>query len=195
MTKLIVPTEHSYTTLKECAQKQHKLRYTSYLSVIDLVLGEFNFDEKRALVWHKSCYSNFPSRSKIAREKKQRHSAQYKNQSMQQQQSNSRCWTTCTIAEFCLLCQVHEGQEKLTIVQTKSTSANILDAAQYDQHMQLRLAAVTNLIAYDGKYHLKYYTNFIRETSKNSECSQTVDVAMQLVVNELHHSAEQGHVL
>ena len=60
----------------------------------------------------------------------------------------------------------------LSQVQTVETSEKLLRKVAFDWVMSCRLAGVNDLIAAEGKYHLKCYTKFQRTAEKNSACKQ-----------------------
>ena len=63
----------------------------------------------------------------------------------------------------------------LNQVQAFQTSQKILLNVASDRELSCRLAGVSDLIAAEGKYHLKCYTRFLRNTERNVECSETDD--------------------
>ena len=63
--------------------------------------------------------------------------------------------------------------------------------------MRVRLAGVTDLVADEGKYHLKCYRKFVRdnETSgREDECVTPATACFQNVVDELRVRLAQGGV-
>ena len=64
--KLLNASEQGLATLKESASMRHKLRErdVKYRVTIERIA---TMQDDIALVWHKSCYSSFTSKSKISR--------------------------------------------------------------------------------------------------------------------------------
>ena len=69
-----------------------------------------------------------------------------------------------------------------------------MKASHLDYKLSLRLARVIDLIASEAKYHSKCFSTFKRSTSKTKE-SPSVDIAMIWLCQELHYSADKGHVI
>ena len=95
-----------------------------------------------------------------------------------------------------MCCQIEDSKEKLIYVTTFKKSQEILEAAKYDHNLCIRMAGVSDLIASEGKYHLKCYIKLQRKTKMISLDSSTIetDMAMIWLVEELKNSSEHGHV-
>ena len=52
----------------------------------------------------------------------------------------------------CIFCQ-EERKEDTHLIQEMKVSKKILQDAQYDQHLRIRLACTNDLTASDGRYH------------------------------------------
>ena len=79
--------------------------------------------------------------------------------------------------KICLFCQKHSKQN-LTSVQYIPTTKDIVAASQFDPVMRVCVANEHDPIAADAKYHLVYYSKFMRETKKTKEQSKDTNVAM-----------------
>ena len=75
----------------------------------------------------------------------------------------------------CIFCQTDVKKVALNQVQTFQTSQKILFNVASDRELSCRLAGVSDLIAAEGKYHLKCYARFLRNTERNAQCSETDD--------------------
>ena len=66
-----------------------------------------------------------------------------------------------------------------------------------ERDLSCRLAGVRDLIAAEGKYHLKCYTRFLRNTERITQCSETDDVnrCFEEVMTLLRERLSQGHIL
>ena len=85
----------------------------------------------------------------------------------------------------------------LNQVQTFQTSQKILLNVASDRELSCRLAGVSDLIAAEGKYHLKCYARFLRNTERNAQCSETDDAnrCFEEVMTLLRERLSQGHIL
>ena len=70
-----------------------------------------------------------------------------------------------------------------------------MEAAKFDQKLSVALSDCYDLMAAEGKYHLKCYMQFQRNTMKNQNAAGSSDLAMAWLKNELELSAAQGHIL
>ena len=74
-------------------------------------------------------------------------------------------------------------------------SDQIIQASSLDYKIGLRLAGVIDLIAARSKYQLTCLRAFTRSTNKTKKDPNNTDLAMILVCQELHQSADKGHVI
>lgn len=70
-----------------------------------------------------------------------------------------------------------------------------MEAAKFDQKLSVALSDCNDLMAAEGKYHLKCYMQFQRNTMKNQTTVESSDLAMAWLKNELELSAAQGLIL
>ena len=65
-------------------------------------------------------------------------------------------------------------------------SDKILNHVKSDYIMHCRLAGISDLIAADGKYHLKCYVEFMRKgnTGEGSHTSQVADACLAEVIEK-----------
>lgn len=193
--KLLNASEQGLTTLKESASMRHKLRErdVKYRLTIERIA---TMRDDIALVWHKSCYSSFTSKSKISRLEKSKESVHTCASTSADGGSRHALRSSTEPIDWalCMFCQ-KSGTTKLSAVTTFKMSKQILDASKYDQILSVQLSSVCDLIASEGKYHCTCYKAFMRRTSKTSDSISTVDLAMQWLVEELKTSAKQGYIL
>ena len=86
----------------------------------------------------------------------------------------------------------------LNQVQTFQTSQKILLNVASDRELSCGLAGVSDLIAAEGKYHLKCYTRFLRNTERNEQRSETDDANRcfeEVIMTLLRERLSQGHIL
>ena len=96
---------------------------------------------------------------------------------------------------LCIFCQTANKKARLISVMTKQMSDQIIQASHLDYKVGLRLAGVIDLIAAEAKYHLPCLSAFNRSTSKTKQESANTDLAMIWLCQELHQSADKGHVI
>ena len=86
----------------------------------------------------------------------------------------------------------------LNQVQTFQTSENLISKSQCNNELNCRLVSVSDLIAAEGRYHLKCYTQFQRKAEKFSRSNETVQDPTTLCFDEimalLKERVSQGHI-
>ena len=83
--------------------------------------------------------------------------------------------------ELCIFCQ-QQIKQKLFNITTFSVSDMVLKNAKYDNILRVKLGNVSDLIAAEGKYHLKCMNAFKYDTQKTEKESKCEDLAMIFLV-------------
>ena len=153
--------------------------------------------ESQTLVWHKVWYVHFTDKSKL--ERLQKPQAVYSKQNPSCSSSGvRRSLRTCVEPvnwNLCIFCQTVLSKARLISVMTKQMSDQIIQASSLDYKIGIRLAGVIDLIAAEAKYHLTCQRAFTRSTTKTKQDLDNTDLAMLWLCNELHQSADKGHVI
>ena len=89
-----------------------------------------------------------------------------------------------------MFCQTDESKLTLNNVQTLQTSNKILGiaASGIDKEiLSCKLGRVHDLVAAEGKYHLRCYASFLRKAKKHSTISQgqTIRIPSRLAMKKL----------
>ena len=71
----------------------------------------------------------------------------------------------------------------------------IIEAAQFNYKLPVRLAGVCDLIAAEAKYHLPCQSAFKRNAEKARLETKESDLAMIWLCEELEYAADKGHVI
>ena len=95
---------------------------------------------------------------------------------------------------MCIFCQSVK-KSRLISVMTKQMSDHIIQPAQLDYKVNVRLGGVIDLIAAEAKYHLACLSTFDRSVFKTKQVSKSIDLAMIWLCQELHQSADKGRVI
>ena len=132
-----------------CEQRR-QLGDTSYMYVLDRlnILSNEDFDGLK-LRWHKTCYSNFSSESKLQRLRKQCQTSTSIASTSCPCTSSTPKRHSCQAAidwSLCMLCQSHNNKE-VHRVETLEKSADILERTATDPVMSIRLSGASDLIA------------------------------------------------
>ena len=199
-------SEKGLGTLSKITHERQKLRDVKYKYTVDRVLNVLNGDSKKEIHWHKTCYATYTSKERLGRLKNAslKESGRYSSSDSLSTSRPAESQPSCrnrhsraqhTNCELCLICQQKKAKQKLISITTFNKSQEILGAAKFDQEMSVHVAAVSDLIAAEGKYHLSCYVQFIRRTSQTKENSQHTDIAIIWICNELQYSADHGHIL
>ena len=97
-----------------------------------------------------------------------------------------------------IFCQTDLKTVALNQVQTFETSDKILKNASFDKEVSCRLAGVSDLIAAEGKFHLKCYARFLRNAQKIPQDDQEKDKAevrsFEEVMTLLQQRLSEGHI-
>lgn len=96
-----------------------------------------------------------------------------------------------------MFCQKDAKKVAINQVLTFKTSEKILRQVVFDRKMSCRLAGVTDLIASEGRYHLKCYTCFQRSIQKITQDNQDFDGydrCFKEVMTLLERGLSQGHI-
>ena len=93
---------------------------------------------------------------------------------------------------LCIFCQAEYHKEQLRSVSTFPLSNRILEAAHLDSEVSVRLSGISDLIAFEGKYHLACLSSFTYKTTKVKTEIASSDLAMVWLTQELRHATEKG---
>ena len=184
-------TPQGIDTLKQAAQERLNRKDPKQQDSIERILQCSDVE----LVWHRSCYSTFTSRRQIARLNDEIPSPSSSCHRQEEQTAKQLRSTTNNIDwGKCVFCQ-NAKTETLHSIQTFNTSDKIINMARYDHQLNISLAGVHDLIAAEGKYHLKCYRAFSRKASHIQDVVRESDLAMGWLCSELQNSASRGHIL
>ena len=121
------------------------------------------------LKWHKSCYSTFTSVIALNRLRKRFNlSASTSGASGSKTDTNQPRPHRQTLQanfELCIFCQ-SSNTSGMRNVATMKLSDRLMESAKLDTVMGIRLANVVDLVAAEGKYHLKCLVQFERKIEK-----------------------------
>ena len=145
--------------------KLHDLDYAVVLERLNKFFADASMVDN-PILWHKDCYSSFTSEGRLERLRKQRGLASGRK-SDEEFAINQRRPTRIEPVDWqkCIICQ-NQDRSKLRTVQTMELSAKLIALANNDSIMRVRVADVNDLVAADGKYHLKCWVKFQRRMNK-----------------------------
>lgn len=164
-------TEPGIQRIAHCADIRESgadLKYTNCARIANR-LKEKGSNE---VLWHRSCYSSFTNEGHIRRI--QSNSSSSTSTKEEQAPASRRSSTSPVDWSKCMFCQTDESKLTLNNVQTLQTSNKILGiaASGIDEEISCKLGGVHDLVAAEGKYHLKCYASFLRKAKKHSTISQ-----------------------
>ena len=174
--------------LRAVAVLRRNLHDIDSSEIIDRVEGfQSNEWTELKVLWHKSCYSTFTSNDKITRLKEKLKSARpVEPEEIHPSPSTTRTKLQSMDWSCCMFCQSN-NREDMHRIECIPTSNNIQTLADGHPVMRIRLAGVSDLIAAEGRYHLRCLTKFKRE------CKAAVtDTEIDHVFADLTHSLEEG---
>ena len=144
---------------------------TKYLEAIDR-LQDVDF-EKVSLVWHKNCFSTFTSKTHLERLKKRSATSSVSDNTNETKVTTTRKSGSFMQWEKCIFCQL-ETADALHQIQTLEASSKVMmHAKNTDPVLCYRVAGVSDLVAAEGKYHLKCYVTFFRNAEKQKAGPKT----------------------
>ena len=94
--------------------------------------------------------------------------------------------------------QNEHSRERLSSVTTFKMSENIIQNAQFNYKVRIRLSGVTDLIAAVAKYHLSCLSAFNRRREKakrEKRKAKETDLGLVWLCEELEYAAGKGHVI
>lgn len=120
------------------------------------------------VLWHRTCYSSFTNEGHIRRLQSSGSGTE-----KEETPASRRASTSPIDWNKCMFCQSYNRKFPLNNVQTLQTSDKILRivASGVDREMSCKLAGIHDLVAAEGKYHLRCYSSFLRK-AKLSEGNQ-----------------------
>ena len=196
-------TDEGLICIKTRANERLKYKDVKYVNALDRIqaLPEHTSE---VIKWHKTCYSAFTNVTAINRLKKQFQSTREETShkgipevSPSYDSRSSRSSQSPVSWEKCVFCQDENCKEKIHNVACLSTSDNILQLAQFDKVMRCRLAGVSDLIAAEGKYHLRCYRKFSRKyekTAADSDKEDPYNICLHDVADELRTGLARGEI-
>lgn len=90
-----------------------------------------------------------------------------------------------------MFCQ-SKRDDHLHDVQSFNTSTTIIERAPYDPRLCIALAGVSDLIAAEGRYHLKCYSKFKCESSGAQESADKNELALNWLCSQLKNWLNKG---
>ena len=91
--------------------------------------------------------------------------------------------------------QNEHSRERLSSVMTFKMSENIIQNAQFNYKVRIRLSGVTDLTAAEAKYHLSCLSAFNRHREKAKREAKETDLGLVWLCEELEYAAGKGHVI
>ena len=177
--------------IQDVTYRRKKIGDTAYIGAIDRVDSAFQSGQEATLHWHKQCYSKYTDKGKILRLQSRvepESSGTTLKPSVLRKSVTILDWTSC------MFCQKNSLKDRLIEISSLNMSKQILDLAKFDQNLQVQLAAVNDLVAEGGKYHLTCFMRLKRSAQRIKNGIQGKDIAMSWLSSELKFAADQGHV-
>jgi hypothetical protein len=182
----------------EAARERQTLDDTASASIIDRILRNEGQDLSSTLFYHRKCYSNFTHKGKIDRLKKKNEAPPIATITSPEQSKSSRRsirehsvdWNKCMFCQNSEITNMHE-------VSTMTLSEKIIGLSQYDQVMRVRMSNVSDLMASEGKYHLKcwvYFQRRMNKVDKSKPESETKDPCLEKICADVLKGLLVGHV-
>ena len=148
--------------------------------------------------WHRQCYSDFTNEGHLQRLQKRASDGAEPEETPSEGTGSRRSSLERMDWSKCIFCQTDIKKVALSQVQTFETSEKILSKAANDREMSCRLAGISDLIAAEGKYHLKCYTRYLKKsTQKISENNEIEDANVKCfneVMGLLIKRLSEGHI-
>ena len=150
-------TNYSKNVVSEATTKRRKYRDVANREVIDRLEDLIGRNDDTCIVWHGNCYAQYTSKEKIQR-------LQQKGETSEELRHattvpNSPRKTSCHVERVnwskYFFCQNENQKERLPSVTTLKMSEQIIEAAQLNYKLRVRLAGACNLIAAEAKYHYR----------------------------------------
>jgi len=163
-------TNEGILKVTQRAQERSKYHDLENIDLLDFLESSNLADYTGRVVWHRGCYGTFTNTEHTRRLKKryEKNSAAESSHSKESEpQRSSRRSIKSVNWTLCMYCQ-EAKHEKLHDVSVLETSQRIIQLAQRDLPMRCRLVGVSDLVAAEGKYHLKCYTSFLRRYSRDA---------------------------
>jgi len=189
-------TSYSKNVVYEATTKRRKYRDVANREVIDLLEDLLLRNDHTCIVWHGNCYAQYTSKEKIQR-------LQQKGEASEELRlattaPNSPRKTRSHVEKVnwsrCIFCQNENQKERLSSVMTLKMSEQIMEAAQFNYKLRVRLPGVCDLIAAEAKYHLPCLSAFKRNAEKAKLETKESDLAMIWLCEELEYAADKGYI-
>ena len=150
-------------------------------------------------MWHRNCYAQYTSKEKIQRLEQKHVASGGEASGNETVTSTSPCKTRSHVKkvnwEQCIFCQNEHSRERLSPVMTFKMSENIIQNAQFNYKVRIRLSRVTDHIAAEAKYHLSCLSAFNRHGEKAKREAKETDLGLVWLCEELEYAAGKGHVI
>ena len=191
------PSEEGKNRIIEAAKERQKLNDQATSSIIKKILPG-NGQEIPQFKYHHQCYSNFTHKGKIERLRRKREESQTKynegvtsteegRPSRRSRREHAIDWNLCMFCQDTSIGNMHN-------VSTMELSEKIIGLAQSDLIMRVRMANVSDLVASEGKYHLKCWVLFQRKIGKLNKQDSIHDPCLDKLCNDILNGLADGHV-
>ena len=190
-------TSYSKNVVYEATSKRRKYRDLANREVIDRLEDLLGRNDNVSIVWHGNCYAQYTSKEKILRLQQKEVTSEEPRHATTA--PNSPRTTRSHVEQVnwnnCIFCQKENPKERLSSVMTFQMSEQIIEAAQFNYKVRVRLAGVCDLIAAEAKYHLPCLSAFKRSSEKAKKETKESDLAMIWLCEELEYAAHAGYVI
>ena len=190
-------SEEGKNRIIDAARERQRLNDTASSSIIEKILSE-NEQDIATFKYHHKCYSNFTDKGKIARIRKKHESTTESNEgeTSKGKTKSSRCSSREHSIDWnlCMFCQ-DKSVTTMHNVSTMELSEKIIGLAQSDLIMRVRMANVSDLVASEGKYHLKCWVLFQRKISRLAKQGHKIkDPCLDKICSDIVNGLTDRHV-
>lgn len=199
-------TRAASSAVKDASAEQTQFHCDAYNNTIDVLKSNTHVlnDPSKKLIWHKSCYSSFTSKSHLERLKKRYEKNLPASSTSEQDQQAVPRLSSIVIPpvdyKMCIFCQEDIGNSNnIRRVMTKSTLNKILKHKDSDYFLSCRLVGVSCLIAAEVCYHTLCYAKFLKfiaalEHSLELCTSPMKQACFRVVMDEVQVGLNKGNV-
>ena len=195
-------TEDGLNKFKEALKDRVKYHDVEYIDTLDRFQSVTNLS---GIMWHSKCYSSFTHKGHLQRLKTRFEKSSAKAVPRAEVEPTGSQPHSTGLPPIpadwkkCIFCQAIKKGKDIHEIQYDKTSEYILNLAQKDRTMSLRLAGIIDLMAAEGKYHLKCYTAFTKQYRKTGwhdegEEGCQMDSCFNMAMDELRRGMARGEI-